>query len=63
MKLWQSDQELFELARRELFTAVVGDIMDTMGLQKQFLPREKTVRKAIESGMSAADAFKKFGIM
>ncbi|VAW34059.1 hypothetical protein MNBD_CHLOROFLEXI01-3458 [hydrothermal vent metagenome] len=24
---------------------------------------EKTVRKAIESGMSAADAFKKFGIM
>ncbi len=38
MKLWQSDQELFELARRELFTAVVGDIMDTMGLQKQFLP-------------------------
>ncbi|MBC8336190.1 MAG: RraA family protein [Anaerolineales bacterium] len=38
MKLWQSDQELFELARRELFTAVVGDIMDTLGLQKQFLP-------------------------
>jgi regulator of RNase E activity RraA len=38
MKLWQSDQELFELARRELFAAVVGDIMDTMGLQKQFLP-------------------------
>lgn len=38
MKLWQSDQELFELARQELFTAVVGDIMDTMGLQKQFLP-------------------------
>lgn len=38
MKLWQSDQELFELVRRELFTAVVGDIMDTMGLQKQFLP-------------------------
>lgn len=38
MKLWQTDQELFELARRELFTAVVGDIMDTIGLQKQFLP-------------------------
>jgi regulator of RNase E activity RraA len=38
MKLWQSDQELFELVRRELFTAVVGDIMDTLGLQKQFLP-------------------------
>lgn len=38
MKLWQSDQELFKLARDELFSAVVGDIMDTIGLQKQFLP-------------------------
>jgi regulator of RNase E activity RraA len=38
MRLWQSDQELFKLAREELFSAVVGDIMDTIGLQKQFLP-------------------------
>lgn len=38
MPLWQSDQELFDLARRELFTAVVGDIMDTFDLQTQFLP-------------------------
>jgi len=38
MKQWQSDQELFKLARDELFSAVVGDIMDTIGLQKQFLP-------------------------
>jgi regulator of RNase E activity RraA len=38
MKLWHSYQELFELTRRELFTAVVGDIMDTLGLQNQFLP-------------------------
>jgi len=38
MKLWQSDQELFKLAQEELFSAVVGDIMDTIGLQKQFLP-------------------------
>jgi len=46
MKLWHSDQELFELASRELFTAVVGDIMDTMGLQKQFLsPQIKPLRK------------------
>jgi hypothetical protein len=28
VKLWQSDSELFQLARRELFTAVVGDVMD-----------------------------------
>ncbi len=40
MKLWKNDQELFDLARRELYTAVVGDVMDTMGLQKQFLPPE-----------------------
>ena len=38
MRLWNSDQELFDLARRELFTAVVGDVMDKMGLQRQFLP-------------------------
>jgi regulator of RNase E activity RraA len=38
MNLWQSDEELYELARRELFTAVVGDVMDTIGLRRQFLP-------------------------
>lgn len=38
MKLWQSDDELFKLARAELFTAVVGDVMDKLGLQRQFLP-------------------------
>jgi regulator of RNase E activity RraA len=36
--IWKSDDELFAIARRELFTAVVGDIMDQMGLQRQFLP-------------------------
>lgn len=35
---WKSDEELFDLARRELFTAVVGDVMDVMGLRRQFLP-------------------------
>ena len=35
---WKDDEGLFELARRELFTAVVGDIMDKMGLLRQFLP-------------------------
>ncbi len=38
MSLWQNDEELFALARRELFTAVVGDTMDTLGLRHQFLP-------------------------
>ena len=37
-KLWKSWDELFQLVRRELFTAVVGDAMDKMGLREQFLP-------------------------
>lgn len=36
--LWNDDDELFALARRELFVAVVGDVMDTLGLRRQFLP-------------------------
>jgi regulator of RNase E activity RraA len=36
--VWHSDAELFGLVRRELFTAVVGDVMDTMNLRHQFLP-------------------------
>jgi regulator of RNase E activity RraA len=38
--LWKTDDELFTLCRTELFTAVVGDIMDKMGLLRQFLPAE-----------------------
>ena len=38
MKQWGSDEELFDTLRRELFTAVVGDVMDAMGLLHQFLP-------------------------
>ena len=33
-----NDQELFSTIRRELFTCVVGDVMDKIGLQHQFLP-------------------------
>ena len=36
--LWQSDEELFDLISRELFPAVVGDVMDEIGLTAQFLP-------------------------
>src|SRR5688572_2898788 len=35
--MWQSDEELFAIARRELFTAVVGDVMDKLSLRRQFL--------------------------
>lgn len=35
---WKNDDELFDIVRNELYTAVVGDIMDKMGLLNQFLP-------------------------
>lgn len=38
--MWQDDAELFTLARSELYTAVVGDILDEMGFRHQFLPPE-----------------------
>ena len=37
-QFWKSEEELFKLVREELFTAVVGDVMDKMGLMHQFLP-------------------------
>jgi regulator of RNase E activity RraA len=41
-----SDDELFRLARRHLYTAVVGDIMDKLGLVHQFLsPRIQPIRQ------------------
>ena len=33
-----SDRALFHTIREELFTAVVGDVLDSMGYRKQFLP-------------------------
>lgn len=37
---WASDAELFTAMRRELFAAVLGDILDTLGRRHQFLPPE-----------------------
>jgi regulator of RNase E activity RraA len=37
-ELWRDDNELFAMARAELFTAVVGDILDQLGFLHQFLP-------------------------
>src|SRR5690348_12107051 len=31
-------EELFPTIRKELFTCVVGDVMDKIGMQHQFLP-------------------------
>ena len=38
MALWNSDDELFEIAKKELFVALVGDVLDKVGFQHQFLP-------------------------
>ncbi len=35
----QDDSEFFKTARRELFTAVIGDVMDKLGMRCQFLPQ------------------------
>lgn len=44
--IWKSDSELFEIAKKELFTALVGDVMDKLGYLHQFLsPNIKPVRK------------------
>lgn len=38
MASWMEDDELFALVERELFTCVVGDVMDKLKLFHQFLP-------------------------
>ena len=45
MKEWKDDRILFDLIRKELYTAVIGDIMDKMGFTHQFLsPRIRPLR-------------------
>ena len=36
--LWADDSEMFAAMRRELFTAVLGDVLDALGFLHQFLP-------------------------
>jgi regulator of RNase E activity RraA len=36
---WASDDQLFALIKRELYTPVVGDILDDIGYVHQFLPQ------------------------
>lgn len=38
MKEWNDDKALIKLIKEELYTAVIGDIMDKMGRTRQFLP-------------------------
>ena len=45
MKLWKDDAELFSIAKKELFPALVGDILDKMGYIHQFVsPHIKPLR-------------------
>ncbi len=48
MKLWKDDNDLYAIAKRELFTALVGDSLDKMDLTHQFLPQGV---KPLASGM------------
>lgn len=34
---WKNDKELFDIAKKEMFVALVGDILDKLGCTKQFL--------------------------
>jgi regulator of RNase E activity RraA len=36
---WRNDAEMFDLIRSELYTPVVGDILDDLGFTHQFLPQ------------------------
>ena len=43
-----TDEALFDLFRTELYTPVVGDILDTLGLVHQFLPQPiQPIRRVI----------------
>ena len=77
MSTWSNDEELFTLARRELFPAVLGDVMDQVGLLRQFLPpavgpihpgmvmigRAMTVLEADCVEIRRGPAAKQFGLM
>ena len=67
MGLW-TDDDLFALVRRELFTSVVGEVRDKLHLSHRYLPPVvqsflEPAREALEGGSTAVEASEKFGIM
>jgi regulator of RNase E activity RraA len=48
MYIWKDDKELYSFVKKELFTALVGDVLDKLGYLHQFLPPEV---KPLASGM------------
>lgn len=63
MLTWKNDEELFALMRKELYSAVIGDILDKMHYYHQFLPwriqpvREHMVVAGRAMTVLEADAF------
>lgn len=51
MTPYDDDQQLFRLMKAELFTAVVGDVLDAAGCTRQFLPPKL---KPLDAGMMVA---------
>lgn len=44
--MWKNDSELFKIAKQELFTALVGDVLDKLGYLHQFIsPSVKPITK------------------
>ncbi len=40
MSEWQNDKELFEIMKKEVYTGVLCDMLDTIGYSHQYLPHE-----------------------
>ena len=63
MITWKNDNELFAMMKKELYSAVIGDILDKMNYRHQFLPqriqpmREEMVVAGRAMPVLEADAF------
>ena len=63
MITWKDDNELFAMMKKELYSAVIGDILDKMNYRHQFLPqriqpmREEMVVAGRAMTVLEADAF------
>ncbi|MCQ4774715.1 4-hydroxy-2-oxoglutarate aldolase [uncultured Clostridium sp.] len=63
MITWKDDNELFAMMKKELYSAVIGDILDKMNYRHQFLPqriqpmREEMVVAGRAMPVLEADAF------
>ena len=55
MPEWKNDKELFETMKKELYTGVLCDVLDTIGYSHQFLPRE--IQSAAPDMVVAGRAF------